>query len=206
MRLSLKILVMLFRVTIISLSLYLIYSASHLLTNDGATLGKYLPYKFFIWAHILGGMIALATGPFLIWQPRRMARLKLHRVLGYTYITGVALGSVGAMVLVFTTTLVVGWSYTLSLHALGFTWLTSALLALYAAIRKQIKLHKTWMTYSYIATVAFVIQAVIYETKILDSYGSFAEVYPSVIWASWVFPFVLYTQWNTLTSLFRSRK
>src|SRR5690606_5434921 len=198
---SSKVFIILFRLLIVSLSIYFIYVASHLLTNDPEALGKYLPYKFFIWAHIAGGMTALVTGPLLIWQPNRLARIKLPRALGYCYIIGVAMGSGGAMILVFTTTLEVGWSYTTSLHALGYIWLTSALIALFAAKRKQISLHRRWMTYSYIATVAFVLQATIYETKILDSYGSFAELYPSVIWASWVIPFVVYTQWNTVSKL-----
>ena len=183
---------------IIFCSIYFIYNASHLFSNDEAVLGKYFTYKIFIWSHVTGGMISLMLGPFLIWQPRRERYLNLHRALGKMYVAGVALGSAGAMVLAFTTTLMVGWSYTFALHALGFTWLSSTLLAWLAASRRELNVHKRWMSYSYMATVAFVFQALVFETKILESLGPFAEIYPSVIWASWVIPFVIYTQWQSI--------
>ncbi len=195
-----------FRAIIISCSIYFMYKAVHLVSNDPVILGKYFSYKFFIWAHVIGGMSALAIGPFLIWQPRREAYLTLHRLLGRLYVAGVALGSGGAIVLAVTTTLLVGWSYTFSLHALGFTWLSTTLLAWFAAVRREIKIHKRWMSYSYIATVAFVFQALLFENSILATLGPFAEIYPSVIWGSWVVPFVVYTQWVSVQDLLRKRR
>lgn len=194
------------RVVIISSSVVFIYKAFHLLSNDPSVLGKYFPYKFFIWSHVIGGMTALASGPFLLWQRHRERYLKLHRMVGKLYVGGVMAGSAGAMVLAVTTTLLVGWSYTFSLHALGFAWLSTTLLAWYAASQKQIAVHRQWMTYSYMATVAFVFQALVFETSILTQFGSFAEVYPSVIWASWVIPYLVYTQWLSVVAVLNKQK
>ncbi|HEX6226407.1 MAG TPA: DUF2306 domain-containing protein [Chryseolinea sp.] len=194
------------RIIIISCSAYFIFKAFHLLSNDPEVLGKYSPYKLFIWSHIVGGMTALALGPFLLWQPRRDRYLRLHRLLGKVYVGGVMAGSAGAMVLAVTTTLTVGWSYTFSLHALGFAWLSTTLLAWFAAVQKLKEIHRQWMTYSYMATVAFVFQALIFETSILTPLGSFAEIYPSVIWASWVIPFLVYTQWLSVVAVLKKRE
>jgi hypothetical protein len=50
-------------------------------------------------------------------------------------------------------------------------------------------------------TVAFIAQSILFEVPYMRTLGPFSEVYPSVIWASWALPFVIYTQWLAFGSI-----
>jgi hypothetical protein len=181
---------------IVLLSAYFIVYSSRFFTLSPTVLGKYLPYAWAIWGHIAGGAVALVTGPFLFWKSFRQKYRRAHRIAGRVYVIGVLTGALGALILVSTTSLALGFAYVVSLHALGATWSVTTVLAWRMAVTKQYTLHEEWATRSYIATMAFVIQSVLYALPITQELGAkvgtAGEVLATIIWVSWTGPMVLY--------------
>lgn len=181
---------------LVLLSVYFIVHSSKFFTLSPEVLGKYLPYAWAIWGHIAGGAVALVAGPFLFWKSFRQKYRQAHRIIGRVYTIGVLTGALGALILVSTTSLVLGLAYVVSLHALGATWTVTTVLAWRMAVTKQFKLHEEWATRSYIATMAFVLQSVVYALPITQevgaTVGSAGEVLATIIWVSWTGPMVLY--------------
>lgn len=181
---------------IVLLSVFFIVHASKFFTLSPQVLGKYLPYAWAIWGHIAGGAIALITGPFLFWKSFRQKYRQAHRIIGRVYAMAVLSGALGALILVSTTSLALGLAYVVSLHALGATWTVTTVLAWRMAVTKQYTLHEEWATRSYIATMAFVVQSVVYILPITQevgaTVGSTGEVLATIIWVSWTAPMVLY--------------
>lgn len=166
--------------------------AFHLFTFRPEVLGKYVPVRWFLFGHIAGGMAALVTGPFQLWRASRSRYRRAHRVAGRVYVVGVVLAASGALVLASTAAPGVSWAYAISLHVLATVWLGSTLLAWRTAVKRQIVKHEAWATRSYIATVAFVAQALSFELPLVARLGTFAEVAGTVIWLSWTVPMFAY--------------
>lgn len=178
---------------IVLLSAYFIVHAAKFFSLEPAVLGKYLPYTWAILGHIAGGALALTAGPFLFWRSFRQKYRRAHRIMGRVYAVSVLTGALGALVLVSTTSLVLGLSYVVSLHALGAAWTVTTVLAWRMAVAKQFTLHEEWATRSYIVTVAFVIQSVVYSLPVTQQYlGATGEVLATIIWVSWTGPMFLY--------------
>jgi Predicted membrane protein (DUF2306) len=59
-------------------------------------------------------------------------------------------------------------------------------------VQKRFKQHEEWATRSYIATVAFVAQALSFELPFVAQLGPFAETAGTLIWLSWTVPMVAY--------------
>lgn len=169
-----------------------IVRALHLFSLRPEVLGKYVPVRGFLFAHIAGGIVALVTGPFQLWKASRTRYRRAHRIAGRIYVVGVVVAALGALVLASTAAPSVSWAYAISLHVLATVWIGSTLLAWRAAVRRQIGKHEAWATRSYIATVAFVAQALSFEIPFLAHLGTFAEVAGTVIWLSWTVPMFAY--------------
>ena len=177
---------------ILALSLYFIYHSLRLFSFDPKTLGKYYSFKWIIMGHVAGGSLALLTGPFQLWAAFRTRYRRAHRVMGRVYVAATTIGAVCALILATTTAPTVNWPYALSLHMLASVWLASGLLAWRTAVQKRFKQHEEWATRSYIATVAFVAQALSIELPFVAGLGPFAETAATLIWFSWTVPMVAY--------------
>lgn len=140
----------------------------------------------FLLLHITGGMTAILIGPWQFSNRLRSRHLKLHRIMGRTYLIAIVLGAAGAFSLAFTTTF--GWAWGFSLAALAAAWLTTSGMAFHAIRRRQIPIHKEWMVRSYIVTFAFVV------FRVFNDYGPTSRLQPAgervitIVWASWVIP------------------
>lgn len=177
---------------ILAASAIFIVRAYHLFTFRPEVLGKYVPVRWFLFAHVAGGMVALVTGPFQIWKASRTRHRRLHRIAGRIYVVGVVVAALAALVLASTAAPSVGWAYAISLHVLATVWLGSTLLAWRTAVKRKMAKHEAWATRSYIATVAFVAQALSFELPFFGRLGTFAEVAGTVIWLSWTVPMFAY--------------
>lgn len=180
---------------ILALSLYFIYQSLRLFSFDPARLGKYWSFKWIIMGHVAGGALALLTGPFQLWAAFRTRYRRAHRVMGRVYVAATSGGAVCALILATTTAPIVNWPYALSLHMLALVWLSSGLLAFRTAVQKRFEQHEEWAARSYIATVAFVAQALFIELPFVARLGSFAETAGTLIWFSWTLPMVVY-EWR----------
>src|SRR5512147_1548033 len=81
---------------------------------------EYAPRRGWLLLHLVGGMIALLTGPVQLWLGLSDRGMAWHRRMGYGYITGVTLGSVGAFYMATHTDF--GWLFGTGLFGLGVAW------------------------------------------------------------------------------------
>ena len=176
----------------LAISLYFIGHSLRFFSFDPSVLGKYFSFKWIIMGHVAGGALALLTGPFQLWAAFRNRYRRTHRVMGRVYVSATSVGALCALVLATTTAPIVNWPYALSLHMLASVWLASGLLAWRSAVQKRFKQHEEWATRSYIATVAFVAQALSFELPFVVRLGTFAEIAGTLIWFSWTVPMLVY--------------
>jgi len=114
----------------------------------------YWPRRGWLLVHILGGLIALLSGPVQLWLGLHDVKMHVHRRLGLIYMAGMAIGSVGAVGLALQTD--GGLIFGSGLFFLAVAWVTTTSLA-YVAIRKGlIDQHREWTIRSYVVTFAFV--------------------------------------------------
>src|SRR5687767_8280841 len=63
---------------------------------------RYWNYKWWLLGHIVGGLVALVTGPFQFSQTFRKKYLAVHRWLGRIYLTAILIGVISATYLSWT--------------------------------------------------------------------------------------------------------
>lgn len=139
--------------------------------------------------HMTAGMVALLAGPWQFWTGFRTRYVRLHRWTGRLFLTGVAVGSVGAFRMAIATTF--GWAFGFALFALATAWVTTAAMAFYAILKGRIQVHKEWMVRTYVVTFAFV------TFRLLNDFGPTSHLQPpneraiTMGWASWVLPLLV---------------
>jgi uncharacterized membrane protein len=164
------------------------------------TYRRYWPTRQSLLVHIAGGTLALFAGPFQIWSGLRRYSWRLHRRIGYVYVSGITVAAVSSFSLAFHTRPDFG----LSLAILSAAWLTTTAMALMAVRNKRIDAHREWMIRSYIVTFSFVSYRFLVDLSAFDGLegGRFA----TVLWISWVVPmmlFELFVQWDRVRPLRR---
>jgi uncharacterized membrane protein len=161
---------------------------------------RYWPDRRPLLVHILGGSIALLTGPFQLWSGFRRRLPRVHRLTGFAYIGAVAFAASAAFYLTFHAKADFG----LSLFVLAVMWWISIGMA-YTAVRNgRLDAHREWMIRSYIVTFAFVSYRYMVGLSVFRGLGSGREA--SVLWLSWVVPmmcFELYLQRHRVAPLKR---
>lgn len=177
---------------ILSCSFYFIIHASHFFRLTKEDLGKYFSIRWVLLGHIFFGAIALLTGPFQLWESFRKRSWLLHRRLGKLYVLSIFISGPCAVYLSLTTAFEVGLGYAFSLHVWVTVWLTSTFYAYRTARQRRFKLHKEWMTRSYIVTLAFVISALLLKIPAIQQLGSFADISPTFFWLGWAVPLYIY--------------
>jgi uncharacterized membrane protein YozB (DUF420 family) len=148
---------------------------------------NYWSMRAWLLMHITGGTVAALTGPFQFWTGLRTRYVQVHRWMGRIFLSGVAVGSIGAFRLAIVTTQ--GWAFGVGLVALVMAWSSSAAMAYYAIRKGRVQIHKEWMIRTYVVTFAFVLQRVIQ----VDFPGLTPDGDRAItsIWASWVFTFLI---------------
>ena len=150
---------------------------------------EYAPRRGWLLLHIVGGMIALLTGPVQLWLGLADRGMAWHRRMGYGYITGITLGSVGAFYMATHTDF--GWIFGAGLFGLGIAWVTTTALAFLAIKQSLIEQHKEWMIRSYVVTFAFVTFRVIQPALQAAHVGTVFEELAFAAWACWAVPLLV---------------
>jgi hypothetical protein len=166
--------------------------ADHFLALTPEAMGKYFSYKWILIAHITAGGGALVLGPFQFWKRLQQGNWKVHRVIGVLYLLAVLVSSVCAVILAYTTAYAINWAYAFSLQVWVSVWIIATFIAYGSALTKRFKLHKEWMTRSYIVTVAFIVSGLMVKLPLIQQLGSFAEISPSLFWFGWSVPLFVY--------------
>jgi len=150
---------------------------------------EYAPRRGWLLLHIVGGMIALLTGPVQLWLGLADRGMAWHRRMGIGYMTGVGVGSFGAFYLATHTDF--GWVFGAGLFSLAVAWVTTTTLAYLAIKRSLAEQHKEWMIRSYVVTFAFVTFRVIQPSLQAAQIGTPLEQLAMAAWACWAVPLLI---------------
>lgn len=150
---------------------------------------EYAPRRGWLLLHIVGGIIALLTGPVQLWLGLSDRGMEWHRRMGIGYMTGVAIGSLGAFYLATHTDF--GWIFGAGLFGLATAWVTTTTLAYLAIKRSLIDQHKEWMIRSYVVTFAFVTFRVVQPALAAAHIGTPLEQLAAASWACWAVPLLI---------------
>jgi len=150
---------------------------------------EYAPRRGWLLLHIVGGIIALLTGPVQLWLGLADRALAWHRRMGIGYMTGVGVGSFGAFYL--STHTDFGWVFGAGLFGLAIAWVTTTTLAYLAIKRSLTDQHKEWMIRSYVVTFAFVTFRIIQPALQAAHIGTPLEQLAAAAWACWAVPLLI---------------
>ena len=153
---------------------------------DAASFDVYWLRRGWLLLHINGGTLALLMGPWQFWTGLRQRNLAIHRWTGRLFLIGVAMGVIGSVGLMVTTTN--GWAFEFGLLGLASAWLVTTFMAYFSIRKGLVALHKEWMVRAYVVTFAFV------TFRLLEDYGPTSRLRPendrdiTIAWACWVVP------------------
>ena len=142
----------------------------------------YLAHQTGIMLHILGGVVALAVGPFQFLTRLRVHFPQIHRWLGRIYLLAVLLGGVAGLYMA--TFAYAGFITSLGFATLAVLWLSTGFMA-YRTIRAGNSVaHRSWMIRNFALTFAAVTLRL--EMGLLQmAFGSEAG-YQMVAWLCWI--------------------
>lgn len=146
------------------------------------------------YAHLLGGAIALAIGPFQLSSRFRKRHLSLHRLLGRIYVSMILIGGLGSLSLAISAS--GGLPGKFGFGMMAVVWLISTSMAFISIRRRRIAEHQVWMIRSYAITLAAVTLRFYLPISIAAGY-EFAAVYPVIAWLCWV-PNLIVAEWLVL--------
>lgn len=145
--------------------------------------GRFWPRRFWLLGHLLGGTLALFSGPFQLWSGLRGRYYEIHRWTGRLYVTGVLIGGTSAFYLALHAQ---PTGFGVALFALGVAWWGTVGMAIYAIKQGHVEAHKTWMIRGYVVTFAFVTFRWLLGLPIWSFLGS--SQLAVIAWLSWVLP------------------
>lgn len=150
---------------------------------------QYGPRRGWLLLHILGGTIAVLTGPVQLWLGLADRGMAWHRRMGFGYLGGVGIGSVAAFYL--STHTDGGWIFGAGLFGLAVAWVTTTSMAFLAITRSLIDQHKEWMIRSYVVTFGFVTFRAIQPALQAVHVGTVLEDIAFAAWACWSVPLLI---------------
>lgn len=185
-----------------ALGIYYLYEgvAQYIIPSEENYGPYFWPRAGMLFPHMLGGAIALITGPFQFSKRIRNNHRKLHRVSGRIYLSAILVGSIAGFALAVTSG--IAPSYAAGLFGLSTAWLLTSSMAFISIRNRNISQHRQWMIRSYVVTFAFVTFRV--SADLLEQFGilAFPQTNMLMSWVSWVFP-LLFTeaalQWKEAT-------
>lgn len=155
---------------------------------DATHYGRYWGVRGWIALHVLGGLVALACGPFQLWSGLRRQTAAAHRLRGRVYALAVLVGSIGGVWIAVTSPAFPALGPPLIM--LAAAWLTTTGLAWAAVVRGDVALHKELMIRSYVITSAFVCFRFMVELPVLTSMPT-PDRYATIGWLCWTLPLLV---------------
>jgi hypothetical protein len=146
-------------------------------------LERYTTAQLVFLVHVIGGGVALMTGPWQLMPGLRARHRALHRATGYVYVGAAALaGSAG---LVMGPSAWAGPVAQIGFTALAIAWLTTTALGLHRIVSGDRTEHRAWMTRSF--ALAFAAVSLRIQSPLLELAGVDAAIaYQIVAWSSWL--------------------
>lgn len=145
-----------------------------------------------VWAHILGGPLALLLAPFQLWQGLRRRRPALHRWTGRLYGLAILIGGVGSLVML---PHFEGSRFAQSGFAvLAVVWIGFTAVGIARARAGDLVAHRRWMLRSVALTFAAVTLRII-MAPLMAAGWSITETYEITAWGSWLLNLALLELW-----------
>jgi uncharacterized membrane protein len=168
---------------------FVVLAALPYLALDQSQFAGYWPRRWWLLLHVATGIVALLSGPVQLWLGITDARPALHRRLGLTYVTSVAVSAAAAYYLALNTDF--GWAFGAGLAGLATAWVITTGLAFVAIRRHLYDQHKEWMIRSYVVTTAFVSFRLLLPVLQATGAGTLNEQLAMASWVSWAMPLLV---------------
>jgi uncharacterized membrane protein YozB (DUF420 family) len=152
-----------------------------------------------VYVHMLGGTTMLVLGAAALYVGWTRRQFRYHKVFGYAYLGGGAVGAAIAFVLALASShrKPAGVPFALNLDqvsdvgfalaTLSLAWLAVSAMAYRAARNRRFEAHRDWMIRSYVLTWTFVLCRLIGRIPALESLGDGA----AIVWLSWIVPLLV---------------
>jgi uncharacterized membrane protein len=135
-------------------------------------------FKWFLLPHGLAAACALFLGPLQFSDRLRKRFAKVHRVMGRFYVAGVLVGApLGIYIQHFEEHMGRSRSFTLAAAADAAVWIFCTLVALTFILKRNVQLHRQWMTRSFACAIIFLEVRVVQGVFHLDE--RFTEI---IVW------------------------
>jgi len=115
----------------------------------------YAPATWFLPVHAVFGILALGLAAFQFSNRLRARCLRIHRILGYAYVTSVFISGPFAILVAFKIPKVFSVIAANCMQSLG--WMVSTGIALYCIRQRNVALHRRWMIRSYPFAMVFTV-------------------------------------------------
>lgn len=131
----------------------------HILDSRSPIARHFAPAKWYLAVHAFFGILAMAVAAFQFSNRLRARYLKVHRFLGYVYVTSVFISApVGVALAIKISTL----SLTVASAVQSLGWMVTTGIALYCVRHGNLVQHRRWMIRSYpFAMVFTVVRAIL---------------------------------------------
>ena len=173
---------------LVAIGFFVTTALPYLLLNQLA-MARYGERRWWVLMHVAGGAVALLIGPAQLWLGISGRTRGLHRWLGRTYVTSVAVGAIAAFYLAAHTNL--GWVFGAGITGLGIAWAVTTAMAVAAIRRGLIDQHREWMIRSYVVTFAFVTFRVLWSILAAAHIGTLPEQLGAASWFCWAVPLLV---------------
>ena len=139
------------------------------------------PFKWWLLIHGLAGACALVLAPFQFSDWLRQRYAKVHRRIGWTYVSGVfLLAPLGVYIQYLEERTGAPRSFTIATAVDAVLLTTTTAIALYFILTRKIQQHRQWMTRSYAVALVFFEVRLISGVLGLDNAGD--AVIETIIW------------------------
>jgi uncharacterized membrane protein len=142
-----------------ALTIFVTYMKNARILDPSSPIAQHFaPVKWYLIPHAFFGALAMALGAFQFSNRLRARYLKVHRVMGYTYVVGVFISAPFAipMAMKIHTLSIVGAS---AVQSLG--WMLTTAIALYCVRSGNVAQHRRWMMRSYPFAMVFTVARLI---------------------------------------------
>ncbi len=138
------------------LTYVLVHNESFLIHRSDPVWNHYQPFKWWLLPHGIAGSCALLLGPMQFSDRLRQRYLKLHRFVGWVYVTGALIvAPLGAYIQYFNERFHAPRSFTMAAGADAALLMLTTAIALFFILRGNIQQHRQWMTRSYAVALVF---------------------------------------------------
>jgi uncharacterized membrane protein len=154
--------------------------------------GHFGEHYWLLLAHIIGGSVALLTGPWQFSRRLRNRHLLLHRRMGKIYLLAVALGSLAGFGSAFFSE--GGMVTHFGFGILAVLWFFTGWMAYRYARAGRIEEHRAWMIRNFSLTLAAVTLRQYLPFALFVLHVPFLRAYEPISWLCWV-PNLILAEW-----------